>query len=71
MIPLPSEFNNETGIRPQVPPKKSLILPICLAAAGLLLLLLVFVLSRCRHTWLDATCTDPETCSRCGATRAK
>lgn len=37
-----------------------------LAVAGI-----VFALTYCDHEWLDATCTDPVTCARCGKTKGE
>ena len=38
--------------------------------ASILALVLVFSLCSCghQHTWIDATCTEPKTCSQCGET---
>lgn len=32
---------------------------------------LCFMLFRCDHEWLDATCTSPKTCAKCGKTEGE
>lgn len=38
---------------------------------SVLALILCFMLFRCGHEWIDATCTSPRTCTKCGKTEGE
>ena len=61
----PPPENNE-------PPKKrkKWIVPVSIIAA-LLLITVIAASTICRHEWVAATCTTPETCSKCGKTQGE
>lgn len=53
--------------------RKGIIVKMKKAVITALLVLLCFALSACacKHTWNDATCQTPKTCSQCGATEGE
>ena len=61
----PPPENNE-------PPKKrkKWIVPVSIIAV-LLLITVIAASTICRHEWVAATCTTPETCSKCGKTQGE
>ena len=54
------------------PPKKhkKWIIPVS-AITAVLLIAVIAASTICRHDWITATCTTPETCSKCGKTQGE